>query len=103
MLKTKFITLCQNFSKDKALISLLWQEIQLAYSKPTRYYHTLKHLEEIYKELQSFKPEFDGIPSVELRFLERFLDKERIYESRYFYDKYERQARVNILMEYDLL
>ena len=33
--------------------------------------------------------------------LERFLDKERIYESRYFYDKYERQARVNMLMEYD--
>ncbi len=54
MLKTKFITLCQNFSKDKALISSLWQEIQLVYSKPTRHYHTLKHLEEIYKELQSF-------------------------------------------------
>ncbi len=34
--------------------------------------------------------------------LEIFLDKERIYESRYFYDKYDRQARVNILMEYSL-
>ena len=55
MLKTKFITLCQNFSKDTALISLLWQEIQLAYSEATRLYHTLKHLENIYKELQSFK------------------------------------------------
>ena len=54
MLKTKFTALCQNFSKDKALISSLWQEIQLVYSKPTRHYHTLKHLEEIYKELQSF-------------------------------------------------
>ena len=32
--------------------------------------------------------------------LEMFLDKERIYESRYFYDKYEKQARVNILIEY---
>jgi len=199
MLKTKFITLCQNFSKDKALISLLWQEIQLAYSKPTRYYHTLKHLEEIYKELQPFKLtpilEFAifyhdvvydvkrddnekqsallakkrleelSVPSMLIeevsqliietkihkafsklnalfldadlsilgssqkrykeytqnvrkeyafyddttyfsgrkKVLESFLDKERIYESRYFYDKYERQARVNILMEYDLL
>ena len=35
--------------------------------------------------------------------LERFLDKERIYESRYFYDKYKRQARVNMLIEYNSL
>ena len=55
MLKINFITLCQNFSKDKALISSLWQEIQLAYSETTRHYHTLKHLEEIYKELQPFR------------------------------------------------
>ena len=199
MLKTKFTTLCQNFSKDKALISLLWQEIQLAYSKPTRHYHTLKHLEDIYIELQPFKLtsilEFAifyhdivydvkrddneeqsallakkrleelSVPSMFIekisqliietkihkassklnalfldadlsilgssqerykeyvqdvrkeyafyddttyfsgrkKVLESFLDKERIYESRYFYDKYERQARVNILMEYDLL
>jgi len=199
MLKINFITLCQNFSKDKALISSLWQEIQLAYSETTRHYHTLKHLEEIYKELQPFRltpllkfaifyhdivydvkrddneeqsallakkrleelsapsmfiekisqliietkihkassklnalfldADLSILGSSQKRYeeytqnvrkeyafyddttyffgrkkvLERFLDKERIYESRYFYDKYERQARVNMLIEYNSL
>lgn len=55
MLKNKFKTLCQNFSKDEKLITELWQEIKTAHSEPTRYYHTLTHLEHIYKELDTFK------------------------------------------------
>ena len=55
MLENRFRTLCQIFSKDTELISLLWQEIRVAYSNPMRYYHTLKHLEDIYKELHSFR------------------------------------------------
>ena len=55
MLENKFKILCQNFSKNEKLITQLWQEIKTAHSEPTRYYHTLKHLEHIYKELQTFK------------------------------------------------
>jgi len=55
MLSNKFRTLCQKFSKDTALISSLWEEIRISHSQPIRYYHTLKHLEHIYKEFQSFK------------------------------------------------
>jgi len=51
MLKTKFKTLCQNFSKDEKLINTLWKEIKIAYSQPNRHYHTLKHLEQFYIEL----------------------------------------------------
>ena len=51
MIKNKFKTLCQNFSKDKKLIDTLWKEIEKRHSEPTRYYHTLKHLEHIYAEL----------------------------------------------------
>ncbi len=199
MLANKFRTLCQKFSKDTARISLLGEEIRILHSQPIRYYHTLKHLEHIYKEFQSFKLtpllEFGifyhdivydvkrddneeqsallakkrleelGVSSMLIeevsqliietkthkassevnaifldadlsilgssqkrykeytqnvrkeyvfyddttylfgrkKVLERFLDKERIYKSRYFYDKYERQARVNMLIEYNSL
>ena len=51
MLKDKFTKLCNNFSNDKELISKLWQEIEEAYTKKSRHYHTLKHLEHIYSEL----------------------------------------------------
>jgi len=35
--------------------------------------------------------------------LKMFLDKDRIYKSKHFHDKYEKQARVNILIEYNSL
>ena len=35
--------------------------------------------------------------------LKIFLEKERIYESKHFHAKYEKQARVNILIEYNSL
>ena len=199
MLENRFKTLCQIFSKDTELISLLWQEIRVAYSNPMRYYHTLKHLEDIYKELHSFRVNpliefaisyhdiiYDikrddneeqsallakkrleelNVPSTLIeevsqliietkthkdsfemnalfldadlsilgssqkrykeylqnvrkeyafyddstyfcgrkKVLEMFLDKEKIYGSKYFYDKYEERARENILMEYNWL
>ena len=55
MLENKFKILCQNFSKDEKLITQLWQEIKTAHSEPTRHYHTLKHLEHIYKEFQELE------------------------------------------------
>ncbi|HIP50878.1 MAG TPA: hypothetical protein EYG94_02220 [Campylobacterales bacterium] len=47
--------MCQKFSKDEALITVLWQEIEITHSQSTRYYHRLKHLEHIYKELETFE------------------------------------------------
>lgn len=35
--------------------------------------------------------------------LKMFLDKDRIYKSKHFHNKYEKQARVNILIEYNSL
>jgi len=35
--------------------------------------------------------------------LKMFLEKDRIYKSKHFHDKYEKQARVNILIEYNSL
>ena len=55
MLENKFKTLCQNYSKDKKLISKLWEELAQAHSGSDRHYHTLQHLEHIYKELEAIK------------------------------------------------
>ena len=55
MLKKKFKALCQNYTEDIVLIELLWQEIEIQHSSPNRYYHTLKHLEYIYNELEKVK------------------------------------------------
>ena len=55
MLENKFKMLCQKFSQDEELIAELWQEIKTAHSEPIRYYHTLEHLEHIYKELGPFE------------------------------------------------
>ncbi len=199
MLENKFRTLCENFSKDTELISELWQEIKTAHSEPTRYYHTLKHLEHIYKELKTFeftpllefaifyhdiiyrvrqnnneeistlyamkhlnllgvnktlkdellililetKTHISSSKKNELfldadlailgsntkaykcyteqirreyimyndedyfkgrkKVLKIFLEKEKIYKSKHFYDKYEKQARANMLIEYNSL
>jgi predicted metal-dependent HD superfamily phosphohydrolase len=35
--------------------------------------------------------------------LKMFLEKEKIYKTQYFHDKYEKQARVNMLIEYNSL
>jgi len=53
MLKHKFERLTKPFSNDTNLIEKLYQEIHLEHSQKGRYYHTLTHLEEIYKVLET--------------------------------------------------
>lgn len=199
MLENKFKTLCQNFSKDKKYIQKLWLEIESQHLAPSRHYHTLRHLEQIYKEFeglmltallefsifyhdiiydtkrndneeqsallaqrrlkslnvpkelnekifqliietkshkascrenelfldadlsilgsspkeyqqysQKVRKEYAIYDEVtyakgRAKALKIFLEKEKIYESQYFYDKYEKQARDNILIEYNSL
>jgi predicted metal-dependent HD superfamily phosphohydrolase len=52
MLKNKFYTLAHHFTTDEKLIDSLWRGIHTQYSEPHRHYHTLKHLEHLYKELE---------------------------------------------------
>jgi predicted metal-dependent HD superfamily phosphohydrolase len=54
MLKTKFQTLCETFTQQQTIINGLWEEIEKRHSQPSRYYHTLKHLEQFYQELPLF-------------------------------------------------
>ena len=54
MLKNKFQILCQNFTTNQKLINSLWLEIEEYHSKPNRYYHTLEHLKNIYRELPTY-------------------------------------------------
>lgn len=89
-LENKFKTLCHNFSKETTLISQLWKEIETAHKQKHR--HVRKEYA-FYDDLTYF----NGRKKV----LSLFLDKEQIYKSQYFYNKYEKQARVNILIEYN--
>jgi len=199
MLKKRFRTLCQNYTNNEQLITKLWQEISDEHSKPTRAYHTLTHLEQIFQELEAlevtpllafatfyhdiiYDPSANdneknsallaqkrltelNVPTqlnqkvfqliIETkthqassteneRFLDAdlailgsnresylhytqqvrkeyalyddvtyfkgrkkvlklFLEKEKIYQTQYFHEKYEKQARVNMLIEYNSL
>ena len=55
MLEDKFKLLCQNFTHNTKIINQLWLEIEREYSSKNRYYHTLRHLQSIYKVLEPFK------------------------------------------------
>jgi len=199
MLEKKFKTLSQNYTKDTKLITQLWIEISHEHSKVGRDYHTLKHLERIYQELENLEvtpllafatfyhdivydasrndnEEYSAlfaqtrlrelnVPkeltqkvfqlivetkthqasseenqlfldadlailgsnkkaytqytqqvrkeyaiyddatyfSGRKKVLKMFLEKEKIYKTQYFHDKYEKQARVNMLIEYNSL
>ena len=74
MLKNKFIKLCKNFSTDKELTLKLWQEIEDAYTQANRHYHTLKHLENIYKEL----PKLDFITEFAIFYHDIIYDVKRV-------------------------
>jgi len=54
MLEKRFKKLCQNYTNDNKLIAQLWKEIVEEHSQPMRAYHTLTHLEEIFKALEAY-------------------------------------------------
>ncbi|HIC79330.1 MAG TPA: hypothetical protein EYP02_09120, partial [Sulfurovum sp.] len=55
MLKKRFKTLCKNYTDNEQIIELLWEKIEIKYTNPNRYYHSLEHLEYIYKELEEIE------------------------------------------------
>ena len=54
MLKQKFTSLAQQFIQNKTLINSHYKEILLAHTNTKRHYHTLKHLETLFKEFAPF-------------------------------------------------
>jgi predicted metal-dependent HD superfamily phosphohydrolase len=55
MLKDIFIQLANKYCNDKLLVNECWKEIEINYSKKKRYYHTLKHVENVYAQLEKIK------------------------------------------------
>lgn len=62
MLKQIFTTLTDIYNKD--LSSKYWSEIVINYCDAGRYYHTLAHVETMYKELMSVKESFEDWDTV---------------------------------------
>lgn len=56
-LKGTFIELLKNYTEDSLIINELWTEIEKNYSSKRRYYHTLKHLENLLAQLTEVKDE----------------------------------------------
>lgn len=59
MLKEIFNSLMQRYTNDLQIIDRRWKEIELAYSAPKRYYHTLTHLASLITELDAYNEEID--------------------------------------------
>ncbi|PZR21166.1 MAG: hypothetical protein DI539_08705 [Flavobacterium psychrophilum] len=53
MLKGVFTSLLNKYTSEKSLIETLWDDIEQHYSSPKRHYHNLKHLENMYSQLEA--------------------------------------------------
>lgn len=60
MLQSIFADLCHRYSSGNELITQLWIELETNHSEKTRYYHTLKHLENLFIQLEEVKPEINN-------------------------------------------
>lgn len=54
-LRPTFLELAAAWRNDAAMVEGLWQEIEAAYTKKGRYYHTLQHLENMLGQLEEVK------------------------------------------------
>lgn len=60
ILKEKFEQLCLNFSNDSELIGKFWNEIEKKYSGKSRHYHNLRHLENMFEEIDAVKNQIEN-------------------------------------------
>lgn len=51
MLKPEFVNLMRQFSGDSAHIETLWDELVRLYAEKSRHYHTMAHLEHLWRQL----------------------------------------------------
>jgi predicted metal-dependent HD superfamily phosphohydrolase len=57
MLKETFLKLCAAYTKANSVAEKCWQEIEVRYSAPGRYYHTLEHLAYMMVQLEAVRQE----------------------------------------------
>lgn len=55
MIKSIYIELLEDFGVNLSSAENLWREINANYSNKNRHYHNLKHLEDLYSELETVK------------------------------------------------
>jgi predicted metal-dependent HD superfamily phosphohydrolase len=60
MLKETFINLLSNYTDNKLVINVLWNEVVKNYSSKKRHYHTLNHLENLLNQLTEIKGEIEN-------------------------------------------
>ena len=65
MLHHHFSTALQPHTTEQTITSL-WQELEQAYTQPSRHYHTLNHLEALLQELLPLQAQFKHWPTVVL-------------------------------------
>ena len=63
-MKNQFLQLFSNYSTQKQYALECWQEIEQHYSSFGRYYHTLEHLEMMFKELNSVQSHIQNVDSI---------------------------------------
>ncbi|HVD99761.1 MAG TPA: hypothetical protein VNB90_16245 [Cytophagaceae bacterium] len=55
MLKQTYFSLIQKYADHPLVVEAMWAEIELSYSHPGRYYHTLAHLGDLLYRLREIK------------------------------------------------
>lgn len=64
ILKDRFETLSLNFTKDNVLIEKLWNEIGNNYSRKSRHYHNLQHLENMFEEIDAVRNQIEKFDNI---------------------------------------
>lgn len=63
-LKKRFIENCFLFTQDHDCIEQSWLQIEKKYSEKRRYYHNLKHLENMFLELDAVKDQISNFTNI---------------------------------------
>jgi predicted metal-dependent HD superfamily phosphohydrolase len=58
-MEQEFLESLKNYTSDSALQLTLWEEVEKNYSKSSRHYHNLAHLNSLLSELQMHQDKFD--------------------------------------------
>lgn len=65
-LASRFRAVVNNFSKDEQQVAACWHELETAYNSPGRYYHTLRHIEQMLTALDEVKEACADPESIQL-------------------------------------
>jgi len=68
IVKTTFYDLISKYSNEENIKNAYWNEIEKYYSNHKRYYHTLKHIEEIILQISDIKERIIDLDTLLLAF-----------------------------------